>query len=129
MSVVRRLIADDDRRQRTGLLKRDPAVRVVFLATAESTNGAFTEVDVVGKAKGFITVGHVHLHHEFFGVLIMILAGTLAFVVPTTSAWHSVLAFLFGADALPSARASMRKSCGRLRPRRPAEPILRKSRR
>jgi hypothetical protein len=46
---------------------------------------------------GNITVGHVHLHHEFFGVLIMILAGTLAFVVPTASAWHGVLAFLFGA--------------------------------
>ena len=42
-------------------------VRVVFLATSQSTNGAFTEVDVIGKAKGFITVGHVHVgvteHH------------------------------------------------------------------
>jgi quercetin dioxygenase-like cupin family protein/uncharacterized protein YndB with AHSA1/START domain len=45
----------------------DLGVRVVFLATGESTNGAFTEVDVIGKAKGFITVGHVHVgvteHH------------------------------------------------------------------
>jgi hypothetical protein len=46
---------------------------------------------------GNITVGRVHLHHEFFGVLIMILAGTLAFVVPMTSPWHGVVAFLFGA--------------------------------
>ena len=42
-------------------------VRVVFLATAESTDGAYTEVDVIGRAKGFITVGHVHVgvteHH------------------------------------------------------------------
>jgi quercetin dioxygenase-like cupin family protein/uncharacterized protein YndB with AHSA1/START domain len=42
-------------------------VQVVFLATGESTGGAYTEVDVVGRAKGFITVGHVHVgvteHH------------------------------------------------------------------
>jgi mannose-6-phosphate isomerase-like protein (cupin superfamily) len=42
-------------------------VRVVFLATSESTDGAYTEVDVIGTPKGFITVGHVHVgvteHH------------------------------------------------------------------
>jgi quercetin dioxygenase-like cupin family protein/uncharacterized protein YndB with AHSA1/START domain len=42
-------------------------VRVVFLATSESTDGAYTEVDVIGRAKGFITVSHVHVgvteHH------------------------------------------------------------------
>ena len=42
-------------------------VRVVFLATSESTDGAYTEVDVIGNPKGFITVGHVHVgvteHH------------------------------------------------------------------
>ncbi len=36
-------------------------VRVVFLATSESTDGAYTEVDVIGNARGFITVGHVHV--------------------------------------------------------------------
>jgi quercetin dioxygenase-like cupin family protein/uncharacterized protein YndB with AHSA1/START domain len=42
-------------------------VRVVFLATAESTGGVYTEVDVIGTPRGFITVGHVHVgvteHH------------------------------------------------------------------
>ena len=30
-------------------------VRVEFRATAESTGGAYTEVDVIGRPKGFIT--------------------------------------------------------------------------
>ena len=38
-----------------------------FRATAESTGGEYTEVDVVGKPRGFITVAHVHVgvteHH------------------------------------------------------------------
>jgi hypothetical protein len=49
---------------------------------------------------GNIAVGHVHLHHEFFGVLIMILAGTLAFVVPTDSVWHKVLASSSGRESV-----------------------------
>ncbi len=42
-------------------------VRVQFLATHESTGGAFTEVDVIGRPKGFIRAAHVHVgvteHH------------------------------------------------------------------
>jgi quercetin dioxygenase-like cupin family protein/uncharacterized protein YndB with AHSA1/START domain len=42
-------------------------VRVEFRATAGSTGGAYTEVDVVGRPKGFIRVSHVHVgvteHH------------------------------------------------------------------
>jgi quercetin dioxygenase-like cupin family protein/uncharacterized protein YndB with AHSA1/START domain len=42
-------------------------VRVEFRATSESTHGEYTEVDVVGRPRGFITVGHVHVgvteHH------------------------------------------------------------------
>ena len=36
-------------------------VRVHFLATGESTDGAYTEVDVVGRPKGFIRAAHVHV--------------------------------------------------------------------
>ena len=36
-------------------------VRVQFLATGESTGGAYTEVDVVGRPKGFIRAAHVHV--------------------------------------------------------------------
>jgi quercetin dioxygenase-like cupin family protein len=42
-------------------------VRVQFLATGESTGGAYTEVDVIGRPKGFIRAAHVHVgvteHH------------------------------------------------------------------
>jgi quercetin dioxygenase-like cupin family protein/uncharacterized protein YndB with AHSA1/START domain len=42
-------------------------VRVEFRATGESTGGEYTEVDVVGRPKGFITTPHVHVgvseHH------------------------------------------------------------------
>ena len=36
-------------------------VRVHFLATAASTGGEYTEVDVVGRPKGFIRAAHVHV--------------------------------------------------------------------
>ena len=32
-----------------------------FLATRESTGGAYTEVDVIGRPKGFIRAAHVHV--------------------------------------------------------------------
>jgi quercetin dioxygenase-like cupin family protein/uncharacterized protein YndB with AHSA1/START domain len=42
-------------------------VRVEFRATSGSTDGEYTEVDVVGRPRGFITVAHVHVgvteHH------------------------------------------------------------------
>jgi mannose-6-phosphate isomerase-like protein (cupin superfamily)/uncharacterized protein YndB with AHSA1/START domain len=42
-------------------------VRVEFRATSESTGGEYTEVDVVGRPRGFIRVTHVHVgvteHH------------------------------------------------------------------
>jgi quercetin dioxygenase-like cupin family protein/uncharacterized protein YndB with AHSA1/START domain len=42
-------------------------VKVEFRATNESTGGEYSEVDVVGRAKGFITLMHVHVgvaeHH------------------------------------------------------------------
>ena len=48
---------------------------------------------------GNVTVGRVHVHHEFVGVLLMLVTGTLAFVVPDASSWYRVLAFSFGAGA------------------------------
>jgi quercetin dioxygenase-like cupin family protein/uncharacterized protein YndB with AHSA1/START domain len=42
-------------------------VKLEFRATSQSTGGAYTEVDVVGRPKGFILVTHVHVgvteHH------------------------------------------------------------------
>ena len=43
------------------------AIRIEFRATHASTGGAYTEVDVVGRPRGFIRVAHVHVgvteHH------------------------------------------------------------------
>lgn len=45
---------------------------------------------------GNVSAGGVHLHHEFFGVLILLVSGTLAFAIDTISPWHDLLAFAFG---------------------------------
>ena len=45
---------------------------------------------------GNLLLGGVHLHHELFGVVTMIVAGVLAFAVPPTSPWRDLLAFAFG---------------------------------
>jgi lysyl-tRNA synthetase class 2 len=41
----------------------------------------------------------VHLHHELFGVLIMLVAGTLGFAAGTDTPWRDLLALLFGIGA------------------------------
>jgi len=48
---------------------------------------------------GNLTAVGVHLHHEFFGVLIMLVTGTLGFAFPATSRWHDLLALGFGVGA------------------------------
>ncbi|GGM08825.1 hypothetical protein ACFFX1_01680 [Dactylosporangium sucinum] len=47
---------------------------------------------------GNLTAGGVHLHHEFFGVLIMLVTGTLSFTA-VPSPWRDVLALCFGIGA------------------------------
>jgi quercetin dioxygenase-like cupin family protein len=72
-------------------------VRVEFIATAESTDGAYTEVDVVGRARGFITLSHVHVgvteHHtvlegsmkvKLFGKVRTLRAGDTITIPPDT---------------------------------------------
>jgi hypothetical protein len=48
---------------------------------------------------GNVSAGGVHLHHEFFGMLIMLITGTLGFAVRTPSDWWDLLAFGFGVGA------------------------------
>lgn len=45
---------------------------------------------------GNVVAGGVHLHHQLFGVVIMIVTGTCAFVVPATSGWQVAVALGFG---------------------------------
>lgn len=48
---------------------------------------------------GNVSVGGVHVHHEFFGVLAMMVAGTLGFALRTEAPWRELLALVFGIGA------------------------------
>jgi hypothetical protein len=48
---------------------------------------------------GNLSAGGVHLHHEFFGVLLLLVTGTAAFAVGYATPWTSLLALLFGIGA------------------------------
>jgi len=41
--------------------------------------------------------GTLHVHHVVYGIVIMLVSGTLAFALGTGSDWRSLLAFCFGA--------------------------------
>ena len=46
-----------------------------------------------------VSAGGVHLHHEFFGVLLMLAAGAGGFAGVTVQPWRELLAFVFGVGA------------------------------
>jgi hypothetical protein len=48
---------------------------------------------------GNISAGGVHLHHEIFGVLLMLATGAISFGVTTVHPWRDLLGFLFGIGA------------------------------
>ncbi|ADP80046.1 hypothetical protein [Pseudofrankia inefficax] len=48
---------------------------------------------------GNVSAGGVHVHHEFFGVLIMLVAGTVGFGTSGAGPWRDVLALVFGIGA------------------------------
>jgi hypothetical protein len=48
---------------------------------------------------GNVSAGGVHLHHEFVGVLLMLVSGSPAFAVTTVHPWRDVFASLFGIGA------------------------------
>ncbi|MCK9899913.1 hypothetical protein CC117_21840 [Parafrankia colletiae] len=48
---------------------------------------------------GNVSAGGVHLHHEFFGVLMVLTTGTISFATDTTGPWRDVLALVFGIGA------------------------------
>jgi hypothetical protein len=43
-----------------------------------------------------VSEGGVHLHHLVFGIVTMMVAGTISFAGFTTSPWYEICAFLFG---------------------------------
>jgi hypothetical protein len=45
------------------------------------------------------SVGGVHLHHEVYGIFLLLLSGVVEFAYRPTGAWAGVLAMLFGAGA------------------------------
>ncbi|OAA27352.1 hypothetical protein UG55_10083 [Frankia sp. EI5c] len=48
---------------------------------------------------GNVSAGGVHIHHEFFGVLTMLAAGTISFGTTTIHPWRDILALAFGIGA------------------------------
>ncbi len=48
---------------------------------------------------GNVSAGGVHLHHEFFGMLLMLISGIIGFGVNTDWPWRDTLALLFGIGA------------------------------
>lgn len=48
---------------------------------------------------GNVSAGGVHVHHEFFGVLMMLAAGTISFGTTDASPWRDLLALVFGIGA------------------------------
>ncbi len=56
-----------------------------------------------GEAKGGIVgdvnIGGVHIHHQVWGLLLMLVAGMLEFAFEFSSPWLEVLGILFGAGA------------------------------
>ena len=48
---------------------------------------------------GNVSAGGVHLHHELFGMILMLVAGSLSFTVVTVHPWRDLLGFLFGVGA------------------------------
>jgi lysyl-tRNA synthetase class 2 len=48
---------------------------------------------------GNVSAGSVHLHHEFFGVITMLVCGILAFWFDTSGPWRNLLALGFGIGA------------------------------
>ncbi len=48
---------------------------------------------------GNVSAGGVHLHHEFFGMLLMLVAGILSFTTTTVHPWRDILGALFGVGA------------------------------
>ena len=48
---------------------------------------------------GNIEPGGLHLHHEIFGIVLMLVSGGLSFAVRTVFPWRELLALLFGIGA------------------------------
>jgi hypothetical protein len=48
---------------------------------------------------GNVSAGGVHLHHELFGVVLMLVTGAVSFGVNTIHPWRDVLGVLFGIGA------------------------------
>lgn len=48
---------------------------------------------------GNVSAGGVHLHHELFGVLLMLVTGAAGFTITSTSRWWDLLPLAFGIGA------------------------------
>lgn len=72
---------------------QDPAGRQD--AADEASAGGRQRRGLVGD----VTIGGVHVHHQVWGILLVLLTGMLEFRYAPASPWSEVLALLFGAGA------------------------------
>ncbi|WP_069386575.1 hypothetical protein [Cellulosimicrobium cellulans] len=72
-------------------------------STAASTTGPGDAEPADGRERrrlvGDVTIGGVHVHHQVWGILLVLLTGMLEFRYSPDSPWSEVLALLFGAGA------------------------------
>ena len=52
-----------------------------------------------GTAVKNVYIGGLHVHHQVWGILLVLVTGMLEFRFSPSSPWHEVLSFLFGAGA------------------------------
>ena len=78
-------------------------IRSEKLAAEQSAANGQAQPAAEGEAKGKvikdIEIGGVHIHHQVWGLLFMLVAGMLSFAFEFTSPWLQVLAVLFGIGA------------------------------
>jgi hypothetical protein len=48
---------------------------------------------------GNVSAGGIHLHHEVFGVLLMLVSGAASFAITSVHPWRDILALIFGIGA------------------------------
>lgn len=81
----------------TRKIRREKAAAAVLAAEAAERGEAPAEAR--GGVVGDIEIGGVHIHHQVWGLLLMLVAGMLEFAFEFSSPWLEVLGILFGAGA------------------------------
>jgi hypothetical protein len=86
-------------RARTGTGPSAPTATAAPAASTAPVGADVTEGRERRRLVGDVTIGGVHVHHQVWGILLVLLTGMLEFRYSPGSPWSEVLALLFGAGA------------------------------